>query len=197
MAGIQWTAKISEAVKEVALPTQAKVDKVNELKEKLERCSIAIATNYTNIRVNEMTELRRRTREAGLEFFVIKNTLMSLAADAAHRPQFKDIMQGPTAVAFGYDDPISVAKTLHDYIRTTRSALTIQGAVMGSGPALQSPEVERLATLPPKDQMVALLLAQLQAPVYRLLNVLNGPLWNLGGLLQARIQQLEAGEASS
>jgi large subunit ribosomal protein L10 len=191
-----WTPQISEAVKEVALPTQAKVDKVNELKEKLERCSIAVTTSYTNIRVNEMTELRRRTREAGMEFLVIKNTLMSLAADAAQRPQFKDIMQGPTAVAFGYDDPISVAKTLHDYIRTTRSALTIQGAVMGSGPALPSGEVERLATLPPKDQMVAQLLAQLQSPVYRLLNVLNGPLWNLGGLLQARIRQLEAGEAS-
>jgi large subunit ribosomal protein L10 len=183
--------------KEVALPTQAKVNKVNELKEKLERCSIAVTTNFTNIRVNELTEIRRRTREAGLEFLVIKNTLMSLAADAAQRPQLKDIMQGPTAVAFGYGDPIDVAKALHDYIRTTRSVLTIQGAVMGDGPALQSREVERLATLPPREQIVAQLLAQLQAPVYRLLNVLNGPLWNLGGLLQARIRQLEAGEASS
>jgi len=184
-------------VKEVALPTQAKVDKVNELKEKLERCSIAVTTNYTNIRVNDMTELRRRTREAGLEFLVIKNTLMSLAADAAQKPQFKEIMQGPTAVAFGYGDPIDVAKALHEYIRTTRSPLIIQGAVIGDGMALQSRDVERLATLPPKDQMVAQLLAQLQAPIYRLLNVLNGPLWNLGGLLQARIRQLETGEASS
>ena len=179
------------------MPTQAKVNKVNELKEKLERCSIAVTTNFTNIRVNELTEIRRRTREAGLEFLVIKNTLMSLAADAAQRPQLKDIMQGPTAVALGYGDPIDVAKALHDYIRTTRSVLTIQGAVMGDGPALQSREVERLATLPPREQIVAQLLAQLQAPVYRLLNVLNGPLWNLGGLLQARIRQLEAGEASS
>jgi large subunit ribosomal protein L10 len=183
--------------KEVALPTQAKVNKVNELKEKLERCSIAVTTNFTNIRVNELTEIRRRTREAGLEFLVIKNTLMSLAADAAQRPQLKDIMQGQTAVALGYGDPIDVAKALHDYIRTTRSVLTIQGAVMGDGPALQSREVERLATLPPREQIVAQLLAQLQAPLYRLLNVLNGPLWNLGGLLQARIRQLEAGEASS
>jgi large subunit ribosomal protein L10 len=68
---------------------------------------------------------------------------------------------------------------------------------MGDGPALQSREVERLATLPPREQIVAQLLAQLQAPLYRLLNVLNGPVWNLGGLLQARIRQLEAGEASS
>lgn len=179
------------------MPTPAKIDKVSELKDRLERCSIAVTTNYTNIRVNEMTELRRRTREAGLEFLVIKNTLMSLAADAAQRPQFKDIMQGPTAVAFGYGDPLDVAKTLHEYIRTTRSALTIQGAVMGDGPALPSREVERLATLPPKEQIVGQLLSQLQSPIYRLMNVLNGPLWNLGGLLQARIQQLESAEASS
>ena len=179
------------------MPTQAKIDKVSELKDRLERCSIVVTTNYTNIRVNEMTELRRRARDAGLDFLVVKNTLMSLAADAAQRPQLKDIMQGPTAVAFGYGDPIEVAKTLHDYIRTTRSALTIQGAVMGDGPALQSREVERLATLPPREQIVGQLLSQLQSPIYRLLYVLNGPLWNFGGLLQARIQQLEAAEAGS
>jgi large subunit ribosomal protein L10 len=68
---------------------------------------------------------------------------------------------------------------------------------MGDGPALQSREVERLATLPPREQIVGQLLSQLQSPIYRLLYVLNGPLWNFGGLLQARIQQLEAAEAGS
>jgi large subunit ribosomal protein L10 len=178
------------------LPTQAKIDQVSELKEKLERSSIAITASYTTISGNEMTELRRRARAAGVEFVVIKNTLMSLAADAAQRPQVKEIIQGPTAVAFGYDDPVEVAKTLHDYIRTTRSALTLQGAVMGSGPALQARDVERLATLPPKPQLVAQLLGQFQAPIQRLLSVLNGPLRNLDGLLQARIRQLEGGETA-
>ena len=104
------------------MPTQAKIDKVSELKEKLEKCSIAVTANYSNIPVNEMTELRRRTREAGFEFLVIKNNLMSLAADAADLPQLKEIMQGPTAIAFGYDEPVDVAKTLHEYIRSTRSS---------------------------------------------------------------------------
>ncbi|HZA25984.1 MAG TPA: 50S ribosomal protein L10 [Dehalococcoidia bacterium] len=178
------------------MPTQAKIDQVRELKEKLERCSITITANYTSIPGNEMTELRRRARAAGVEFVVIKNTLMGLAADAAQRPQIKEILQGPTAVAFGYNDPVEVAKTLHDYIRTTRSALTLQGAVLGNGPALPAREVERLATLPPKPQLVAQLLGQFQAPIQRLLLVLNGPLRNLDGLLQARIRQLEGGETS-
>ncbi len=176
------------------MPTQAKQDKVAELQDKLERCSIAVTTGYSRITVNEMTDLRRRTREAGFEFVVIKNSLLSLAADAAQMPQLKDIMEGPTAVAFGYDEPVDVAKTLHDYIRTTRSALTIQGAVVGTGPALPTGEVERLATLPPRPQLLAQLLGQIQSPISGLINVLNGPLWSFGGLLQARIQQLESDE---
>ncbi len=174
------------------MPTQTKIDRVGELKEKLERCSIVVTANHTSIPVNEMTELRRRTRAAGVEFVVIKNTLMHLAADAAQRPQVKEIVQGPTAIAFGYDDPVDVAKTLQEYIRATRSTLAIQGAVLADGPALQARDVERLAALPPKPQLVANLLMQFQAPLYRLLAVLNGPLQNLDGLLQARIRQLES-----
>lgn len=174
------------------MPTQAKIDQVRELREKLEKCSIAVTTTYTNISVNEMTELRRQVRAAGLDFLVVKNTLMSRAADAAQLPQIKEVMQGPTAVAFGYDEPVDVARILQDYIRTTRSALTIQGAVMGSGPILKTREVERLATLPTRPQLIAQLLGQMQAPIYGLLRVLNGPLLNFGYLLQARIRQLEA-----
>ena len=177
------------------MPTQAKVDRVKELQEKLERCSIAVTTTYTGIGVNGMTELRRRMREAGVELLVIKNTLMYLAADAAQQPQVKDIVQGPTAIAFGYDEPSDVARVINDYIRTTRSVLTIQGAAMSDGVILQRPDVERLATLPPKSQLLAMLLGTMQGPIQRLLGVLNGPVQNLGGLLHARIQQMEAAEA--
>ncbi|HEU0022938.1 MAG TPA: 50S ribosomal protein L10 [Dehalococcoidia bacterium] len=174
------------------MPTQAKIDQVKDLREKLEKCSIAVTTTYTNISVNEMTELRRQARSAGLDFMVVKNTLMGRAADAAQLPQLKEVMQGPTAVAFGYDEPVDVARILHNYIRTTRSALTIQGAVMGGGPALNTRDVERLSTLPTRPQLIAQLLGQMQGPIYRLLRVLNGPLSKFGYLLQARIRQLEA-----
>jgi large subunit ribosomal protein L10 len=177
------------------VPTQAKIDKVAELQEKLRNCSIAVTTTFTNIPVNEMTELRRRTREAGFEFLVIKNSLMRLAADAAELPQLKDIMQGPTAVAFGYDDPLEVAKVLADYVRTTRSVLAVRGAVMGDGPTLSADDVSRLAALPPKPQLIAAFMGQLQAPLQQLLAVLNGTLLSFGGLLQARIRQLEEGES--
>ena len=94
-------------------------------------------------------------------------------------------------------DPVDTARAVNDYIRATRSPLAIQGAILGTGPALPRTEVERLATLPSKPQLVANLLGQIQSPISRLLGVLNGPLQNLDGLLQARIRQLEEeGEAA-
>ena len=175
------------------MPTQAKIERVAEIKEKLESCSIALTAGYSGIPVNDMTELRRRMTEAGVEFVVIKNTLANLAAVEAQVPHFSEIIEGPTAIAFGYDDPVDTARAVNDYIRTTRSPLSIQGAIMGQGPVLPANEVERLATLPSKPQLVANLLGQMQSPISRLLGVLNGPLQNLDGLLQARIRQLEEG----
>lgn len=179
------------------MPTQEKIDRVQELKDKLERSTITVTTDYTGITVNEMTDLRSRMRSAGVEFTVVKNTLMYLASEEAQRPNVKEIVQGPTAVALGYDDPLDVAKAVSDYIRTSRSALAIRGAVMGDGPVMSAADVARLAALPPKPQLVANLLGQLQSPIQRLLGVLNGPLVNLDRLIQARITQLEQQEAGA
>ena len=177
------------------MPTEAKIRRVDELKGKLERSSIAVAANYTGLSVNEMTDLRRRMRAAGVDFTVVKNTLTYLAAEAVGRPQIKEIVQGPTVMAFGYDDPQDVARALSDYIRATRSSLTIRGAVLGDGPVLPPADVTRMGSLPSKDQLIATLLGQFQSPLQRLLGVLNGPLRNLDALLQARIQQLESDES--
>ena len=174
------------------MPSQGKIDRVSELKNKLERCTIALTADYTGVGVNEMTDLRRRLRASGVEFTIVKNTLMDLAAEAADRPQFKDIVQGPTAIAFGYDEPAEAAKIVSEYVRSTRSPLTVRGAILGNGQPLASAEVNRMATLPPKAQLVASLMGQLQAPIQRLLGALNGPLQGLDGLLQARIRQLES-----
>ena len=178
------------------MPTPRKIDLVNTLKEKLERCTIALTADYSGISVNEMVDLRRRMRAAGVDFTVVKNTLMALAADAAQKPQIKEIIEGPTVVAFGYEDPQNVAKAVSEYVRTTRSTLTVRGAVLEDRLALRPVEVNRLATLPGKPQLVANLMGQLQAPLQRLAGVLNRPLQNLDSLLQARIRQLESSESS-
>lgn len=173
------------------MPTQQKIDRVEELKDHLERSTITFSADYTRTSVNQMTELRRAMRAGGIEFTVVKNTLMYLAADQAGKPQVKEIVQGPSAVAFGYDDPAAAAKTIADYARANANTFSIRGAVMGDGAALGPDGVTRLATLPPKPQLLATLLAQMQAPMSRLVSALNGPVQNLDNVLRARMSQLE------
>ncbi len=183
------------------MPTQKKIDTVAELKEKLERCTVAVATNYTGLNANAMTDVRRKMRESDLEYLVVKNNLTYLAADAAGRPEVKGIVQGPTALAFGYDDPIRVARVLEEYIRVNRSPLSITGAVLERR-TLDGRQVLALTSLPSKDVLLATLMArmqspaatlmaQLQAPMVRLAGTLNGPLASLAILLQRRVEQLE------
>ena len=179
------------------MPTEQKETRVKELIEKLEKCSITLSTDYSSLAGEALTELRQKMRAAGLEFVVVKNTLIGLAADSAKRPSVREIVQGPTAMVFGYSDPVDIAKALSDYIRTSRSTLVIRGAVLGAGPALQPAQITQLASLPPKPQLVANLLGQLQAPIQRLFGVLNSPLSNLDALLQARIKQLESANPAS
>lgn len=173
------------------MPTQQKMDRVEELKDQLERSTITFSADYTRTTVNQMTELRRAMRAGGIDFTVVKNTLMYLAADQSGKPQVKEIVQGPSAVAFGYDDPAAAAKTISDYARANANTFSIRGAVMGDGAAIGPDGVARLATLPPRPQMLATLLAQMQAPMSRLVGALNGPVQNLDNVLRARMRQME------
>ena len=173
------------------MPTQQKVDLVQEIKGRLERSSITMTANYAGVSVNQMIELRRAMRAGGVEFTIVKNTLLSLAADEANKPQLKEIIQGPTAVAIGYDDPVEAAKAMADYVRTGSSTLAMIGAVMGDGAAMSPSEFTRLASLPPKPIILAMLLGQLNSPITRLVTVMNGPMQGLGNVLAARVRQLE------
>jgi len=174
------------------LPTQQKVDRVQDIKDRLERSSIAMTATYSGISVNQMIELRRAMKAGGVDFTIVKNTLLSLAAEEAQKPQLKEIVQGPTAIAMGYDDPVEAAKAVADFIRTGGTSLAVIGAVMGDGAAMSSSEFTRLASLPPKPIILAMLLGQLQSPIARLVTVMNGPMQGLGNVLAARLRQMEA-----
>ena len=172
------------------MPTQAKVDRVAELKEKLENSSIVISTGYTGIGVNQMVNLRRRLHDSGVEFIVVKNNLLALAADDAAVPQLKDVISGQTAIALGYDDAAAVAKAVNDAANAD-GTLAIHGAVVNRGDVMQPADVSRLAALPPQPVLVAQLLGNMQSPLYGLMSVLNGTIRSLAYVLQARADQLQ------
>jgi large subunit ribosomal protein L10 len=171
---------------------EEKKEAVRELAQKLSGCDIAITTNYRGLSVAEMTELRRRLRQAGIEYRVIKNTLARFAAEQAGKEGLTTIIEGPTAIAFGHDDVAAPAKALLDYIRSSKSELKIRGGLLDRR-VLSAAEVTTLATLPPKEELIAKLLAGMQGTILGLVNVLNANITSFLNLLNARMKQLEGG----
>ena len=176
------------------MPTQAKFEAVELLKDKFERSSIVITTNYSGLPVSEMTELRRALREADVEYRIIKNSLAYIAADQAGKPAIKEVINGPTGIAFGYEDPLAPAKALSGFIRSNRSSLAILGGEM-DGKALTSEQVDQLATMPGREELVAQLLMRMNGPAAGLVNVLNGTIAGLARVLQGHVDNLQQQEA--
>jgi large subunit ribosomal protein L10 len=165
---------------------------VDELAEKVGRASVIISTNYGGLTVAEMTDLRRKLRAQQIEFRVIKNTLARFAASKAGKAELDKIVVGPTAVALGYGDIAAPAKVLLEYIRSAKSQLKISGGLIENR-VLSTAEVATLATMPPKEVLVARLLGNLKSPLYGLVTVLNANIAGFTYVLSARQKQLEKG----
>jgi large subunit ribosomal protein L10 len=178
------------------MPTQKKIDEVAELKEKISKATIAIATNPQGLGGAAMTDLRSKLREKKVEYRMVKNTLVSIAADQAQKPSLKEVVKATTVIAFGYGEPVDAAKALDEYIRATRSNIVIHGALMGTQ-LLSSQQVSALASLPPKPELVARLLGQFQAPIARLVGSLKSPISGLGIVLQQRVKQMESAKPAA
>jgi len=166
---------------------EKKAQIVSNLADDLSRTTIVIATDYRGLLAKQMAELRNALAKAGVGYHVVKNTLAYRAADQIGKPQLRDIIEGPVALAFGYDDVVNVAKALNQYIKSTTLPLEIKGGLLGDR-ILPPEEVLKLASLPPREVLIARLLGQLQAPVGSLHNVLNFPLRGLLNVLQSRAQ---------
>lgn len=173
-----------------------KVQAVDELADTLSRSVIAIVTENRGVSANSVTQLRRQLRETGVEYRVIKNTLMIFAADKAKKPGIKPMLEGPTAVAFGFKSEVTPAKVLADFIRTSGARLKIKGAVLGSR-ILDAREVAFLTTLPTREILLADLLGKMKSPMAATVFVLGSPLRGLVGVLQARGRQLESQQPAS
>ena len=170
------------------MPTPKKESQVEDIKSRLSRSSIAIATGYQGMSASNMTDLRARLREQGIEYRVIKNTLALRAASELGNEGVDRVLLGPTAIAFGYGEATDAAKGLNTYIITSRLPLVIHGAVM-DGQVLSGDQVVSLATLPPRDELLARLLGQMQAPITGLVTVLSAPLRGLVTVLQRVSEQ--------
>ena len=174
------------------MPREEKVKIVGELQEVFSKCSIGVLTDYRGLTTAEITELRRVLRDSGITYRVVKNTLARFAAERAGKSGLVSLFEGPVAIAFGYGDIIEPARILADYIRSSKTSLSIKGGFSGDK-VFTTGDVETLATLPPKEILLGKVLAGMQSPIVALMSCLMNPVRGFVGVLQARVKQLEGG----
>jgi large subunit ribosomal protein L10 len=169
---------------------EKKAQIIDALQETFSRCNVAVLTDYRGLSVTEITSLRRKLREAGIEYRVVKNTLARLAAEKVNRDDLTDSFVGPVAIAFGYGEIVEPARVLADFIRDSRSTLTIKGGFLADR-MLTAGDVAILSRLPSREVLLARVLGGMVSPIASLVNCLSAPMTGLARVLQARITQLE------
>lgn len=164
---------------------------VNELHDKLESAKGIYLTDFTGLTVKKVTELRYRLRQAGVEYVVVKNTLAERALEGLDMPDsVADFFKGPTAVAFGNDDPVAPAKVLVDFAKENDNKPVMKAAVVDNK-AYTAAEVQRLAKLPGREQLLAELAGAFEAPMSQMLYLLQAKLQETLGLFEALRAQKE------
>ena len=169
---------------------EKKAEVVGNLEQLFSKCNIGILTDYRGLTTAGMTELRHKLDEAGIKYQVVKNTLARFAAERAGRNDLASLFEGPVAIAFSYGELTEPAKALADYIRTSRSTMSIKGGFL-SNSLLTASDVLKLSTLPSREVLLAKMLGGMKSPIVTLVSCLANPIQGMMGVLQARINQLE------
>ncbi len=152
------------------IPTAEKEQAIQDLSDLIGRSKGAILTDYRGFTVAEITELRKRLREHGAVYHVVKNTLFkrALPDDAGLAPY----LEGPTAIAFALQDPVAPAKTVLDFIREKRKGEVKAGYI--EGVVYTEPQVGELSKLPSRDILIAMVVGGVKAPLSGFVGTLQG-----------------------
>ncbi|MER3502052.1 MAG: 50S ribosomal protein L10 [Candidatus Fervidibacterota bacterium] len=170
------------------MPKPEKVKIVNEFVERLQRARGFVVTTYMGLDAQQMTELRRRIRKEGAELKVIKNTLFARALErAGYNGDLVQRLRGPLAVVFGYTDSVVAPKVVH-LLRKDYEVLSLLWGII-EGQLYEGPQLEAIATLPPREELLAQALSYLLAPLYGLLGAINAVLWEFSAVLDAVIEK--------
>ena len=176
------------------MPTPQKARTIDELSDQLSRSKLVIVTDYRGLKVSDLQTLRGNLRPFGAEFHIAKNTLTKIAAGNAGVSGLDPMLEGPSALVFAFDDIVQTAKTVSDFVRTSR-ILTVKGGLMENR-AVSAADVEAIATLPSREELQAKLLGMFVSPMSRTLGVLSGPSRSLVYLLNARAEQSGIAQAA-
>ena len=167
---------------------ERKEELVALLAEDLKKTQALIITDYRGLPVADLAKLRNQLRGMKTGLHVAKNTLIELALQRAGMPVPEDLLSGPSALVFCYNDIAGPAKSLNDFLKDKE--LKVKGAIMG-GSILRGAEAEALAYLPTRDQLFGRLLGTINAPGTQVAGVVASGIRQVLYLLKARAEQLE------
>ena len=170
---------------------------VEELKQKLEKSKSIFLADFTGLNVEDITRLRRNLKEKSIDFKIAKNTLTRLAAKESGKEAIVDYLQGPVGVAYIYGDPAWAAKIFYEsYKKIEKPKIK---AFLIENQLYTGERLKEWATLPPKEEVLAELVAALNAPMAQLVGILNSVIQNLvltlEGLVEKRSKEEPVTEA--
>ena len=168
------------------MPSVKNINSVKELSVKLDKAKAIYFTDYLGLDVVSITKIRKNFVEKDVEFTVAKNTLIKLAAKEVGISGVDEFLEGPTAIAFGYEDPTDPARVIKEFLKDFDKP-SVKGMIF-DGEIFTSDQFDKIANLPSKEQLLSKLVGMLNSPMSKLSSTLNG---SVSGLL-GRLTQLNS-----
>jgi large subunit ribosomal protein L10 len=168
---------------------------IGEIRARFSKMTAAVFLDFKGMTVEHVTKLRAEFRKAGVEYKVVKNTLVEHALkDAPYKGKLGNVLAGMTGIAWSYEDPSAAAKVIKAFKKDPAGEKLEVKAGLIDGSILDASGVaDQLATMPGKDELRAMFLATLQAPLQQLLALLAAPSQNFVYLLSAKERQADPG----
>jgi large subunit ribosomal protein L10 len=171
------------------LKKETKEVTVNQLRDELGNSQAVFVTDYMGLNVEKITQLRKSVKAAGGTYKVVKNTLLERASMDLPAHLLENNFAGPTAVAMAFKDPVAVAKILVEFAKENEK-LEIQAGVLGRQ-VMTAADIQALAKMPGREQLLAQMLGSLNAPATNFVGVLAAVLRQLLYVLSAIEKQKE------
>lgn len=156
------------------MPNAHNIDTLAKIKEDLADVTAVWVVDYRGLTVKEVQALRSDIREADASMKVYKNTLMHIALEEMELPNIDAVLEGPSAFVFASNDPVASAKAIKDFAKKNQN-LVIKGGMM-DGQFVDAAQVEAIAALPSREELIAKLLGTISNPMVKMVRVCNGPM---------------------
>jgi len=170
---------------------QYKIDAVKDIKEKVERASAIYLADYAGLTVAEFSELRKKMHKSDSKITVTKNTMAAIALRDLKKESLLKYLEGPSAVVYAYGDPIEALKTVHNYFKEVKKGKVKAGEI--DGQVVEGEDLEKIAALPSKKELQAMVVGGLSSLLYRLVFAINWPIYSFVNVLeQIRKEKEEA-----